>query len=70
LHGRRETRHEEGVITARVGKRHRTACVAAQAIRHQPLIAGSAVPVTADLSAQRQVCNSFISSAELRQPVE
>ena len=54
LNRRSKARHEEGVIAARVGERHRSACIAAEAIGHQPFKAGGAVPIPASLSAEDQ----------------
>ena len=51
------------MVPARVGKRHRAAGVAAQAIGYQPLIAGGAFPGAADLTAERQIRDLFITNA-------
>jgi len=40
----------------RVGERHRTAGVAAETIRHQPLEARGLGPIGADLPSERQTC--------------
>ena len=60
LHGRRQARHEKSVVAARIGQRHGAARIAAQAIGHQPLIAGGAFPIAADLTAERQIRDLFI----------
>jgi hypothetical protein len=62
LHGRGQARHEKSVVAARIGKRHRSAGVAAQAIGHQPLVAGGAFPRAADLAAERQMRDLFIKT--------
>ena len=70
LHGRLETRHEKSVVAARIGERHRAAGVAAQAVRHEPFVAGGAVPVAADLAAECQICNLFITPRIFIAPTE
>jgi hypothetical protein len=58
------------VVAARVGKRHGAARIAAEAIGHQPLIAGGAFPIAADLTAERQIRDLFIENTVLKMPVE
>ena len=70
LHRRRQARHEKSVIAARIGQRHRAARVAAQAIGHQPLVAGGTLPIAADLTAERQIRDLFIENTVPKMPVE
>src|SRR3984957_3080754 len=70
LHGRLETGHEKSVVAAGIGKRHRAAGVATQAVRHEPFVTGGAVPVAADLAAECQICNLFITPRIFIAPTE
>jgi len=53
-HRRRQTRHEERVVAARIGARDGAARVASQSVGHQPFVADGLVPIAASLTPENQ----------------
>jgi len=58
------------MVTARIGERHGSARVAADAIGHQPFIGGGAFPIAADLAPECQIRDLFITNTAVRLTVE